>query len=120
MRAKPETRYPLIVSSMQTYSKPKDSEELCWYPILLTIFEKSPNLQVVLSQLEDEIYPMSWIGSRAETMVKRFALFIELSEHPNSEIRDWAVRQHQKLERAVQVEHESELKEHQDRFERFG
>lgn len=115
----PETRYPSIVSSMQMYLKPKDSEELCWHPILPTIFAQSPNLQAVLSQLENEIYPMSWSGSRADAMAKRFTLFIKLSEHPNSEIRDWAIIQHQKLQHAIQAERERELKENRERFERF-
>lgn len=115
----PETRYLMIVSSMQMYSKPKDSENLCWHPILFTIFSKSPNIQAVLSQLENEIYPMSWSGSWADTIAKRLTLFDRLLEHPNSEIQDWAVMQHQKLQLAVQVEREHELKEHQKRFERF-
>jgi hypothetical protein len=55
----PATRYPLIVASMQMYSKSEDSDKLHWHPILKTIFEKSPNIQAVLSQLEREIYPMS-------------------------------------------------------------
>jgi len=115
----PEARYPLIVASMQMYSKSKDSEELCWHPILPTIFEKSTNVQAVLSQLANEIYPMSWNGSRADAMAKRFPLFTQLFEHPNSEIRDWAAAQNQKLELALQVERERELKENQARFERF-
>lgn len=115
----PERRYPLIVSSTQMYSKPKDSEELCWHPMLFIIFSKSPNLQIVLSQLESEIYPVSWSGSLADAMAKRLTLLAMLFEHPNSEIRDWAVMQHQKLQHAVQVERERELKENQERFERF-
>ncbi len=115
----PETRYPLIVSSMQMYSKSKDSDELCWHPILSTIFEKSPNIQAVLSQLEKEVYPMSWSGSRADAIARRFSLFTQLFEHPDPDIRDWAVLQNQKLEIAVQVERERELKENQARFERF-
>jgi hypothetical protein len=89
------------------------------HPILHAVFEKSPNLQAVLSQLENEIYPMSWSGSRAEAMAKRLTLLTKLSEHPNLEIRDWAIIQHQKLQLAVEVEREHELKEHQERFERF-
>ena len=115
----PETRYSLIVSSMQMYLNLKGSDELRWHPILPTIFEKSPNIQAVLSQLEKEIYPMSWSGSRADAMAKRFSLFIQLLEYPNLIIRDWAVAQNQKLELAVQVERERELKENQGRFERF-
>ncbi|MGB0385042.1 MAG: hypothetical protein ACPGWR_09485 [Ardenticatenaceae bacterium] len=114
-----ERRYPLMVSSMLTYSKSKDSEELHWQPILKTIFEKSPNLQAVLSQLEHEIYPMSWSGSRAEAMAKRLPLLAKLFEHPNLKVRDWAKRQHKKLQHAIQRERESELRENQERFERF-
>ena len=115
----PEARYPLIVSSMQIYLKPKDSEELCWHPILPIIFEAQSDVQEVLSRLENEIYPMSWSGSLADTMAKRLTLFTQLFGHPNSVIRDWAITQHQKLERAVQVEREREMKENQERFERF-
>ncbi len=115
----PKRRYALIVASMQMYSKPKDSEELRWHLILKTIFEKTPDIQAVLSQLEKEIYPMSWSGSQADALARRFSLFAQLLGHPNSEVRDWAVVQHQKLELAVQVERESELKENQARFERF-
>ena len=63
----PETRYPLIVSSMQLYSKPKDSEDLRWHPILSTIFEKSPNLQVVLLQLESEILRIQFLLHKMES-----------------------------------------------------
>ncbi len=115
----PETRYPRIVSSMQMYSKPKDSEELHWHPIMSTIFEKASHLQAVLSQLETGIHPMSWSGSLADALAKRFPLFAKLSEHPNLEIRDWAIRQQQELNRVVQVERERELKENQARFEKF-
>jgi hypothetical protein len=115
----PGTRFPLIVSSMQMYSKSSDSEQLCWHPILQSIFEKSPNIQAILSQLENEIYPMSWSGSLANAMAKRFSLFTQLLEHPNSEIRDWAVAQNQKLEVSVKVQREHELKQNQDRFEKF-
>jgi hypothetical protein len=115
----PEIRYPLIVSAMQMYSKSKDSEELIWRSMLFIIFEKALNLQTVLSQLEKEIYPMSWSGSRADAMSKRLALFTQLSEHPNRKIREWAILQHQKLRLAIQVQRERELKENQERFERF-
>jgi len=115
----PEIRYPLIVSSMQMYSKPKDSEGLCWDPILPTIFEKAPNTQAVLSQLEKEIYPMSWSGSKADTIAKRFTLFTDWHEHPNAAVREWAGIQNQKLQLAVQAQRERELKENQEMYERF-
>lgn len=115
----PAARYPLIVSSMQTYSKPKDSEELFWEPILSSIIEKSPNIKSVLSQLESEIYPMSWSGSRADAMAKRLPLLRKLFKHPNSEVQEWAVKQHQKLQIAVENQRAFELKENQERFERF-
>lgn len=115
----PAVRYPLIVSSVQTYSKSKDSEELYWEPVVFSIIEKAPNIKSVLSQLESEIYPMSWSGSRAETMAKRLPLLKKLSKHSNSVVQEWAVEQYQKLQIAVEKEHALELKENQDRFERF-
>lgn len=115
----PETRYPLIVSSMQTYYKPEESEELRWRPILFTILEKAPILKAVLTQIEKEIYPTSWSGSLANTLAKRLTLFTQLSEHSNIEIRDWAIMQLQKLEVAVREQRERESKKNQERFERF-
>jgi hypothetical protein len=52
-------------------------------------------------------------------MAKRLSLLAKLFEHPNSQIRDWAIKQHQKLQLAFQAEREQELKENQERFERF-
>lgn len=115
----PEIRYPQMVSSMQMYSKPKGSEELSWHPILSIIFVKSPNIETVLSHLENEIYPMSWSGSRADAMAKRLPLLRKLFKHPNSKIQDWAVEQHQKLQIEVENQRAFELKENQERFERF-
>jgi len=115
----PEIRYPLMVSSMQMYSKPKDSKDLCWHPILLTIFEKAPSVHAVLSQLEKEIVPMSWSGSRADAMAKRLNLFTALYEHPNATVKEWAETQHQMLQVAVQVQREHEAKENRENYERF-
>lgn len=115
----PTARYPLIVSSLQTYSKSKDSEELYWEPIVFSIFEKSPNIKAVLSQLESEIYPMSWSGSRAEGMAKRLPLLEKLFKHSNSVVREWAIEQHQKLQIEVENQRAFELKKNQERFERF-
>lgn len=115
----PGIRYQLIVSSMQIYIKLKDSKEVVWLPILSTIIENAPNLQALLSTLEGKIYPMSWGGSRADALAKRLPLFTKLSEHPNPEVRDWATGQYQKLEKKIQEEREYEIKEYQERFERF-
>lgn len=116
----PETRYPLIVSPVQTYSSSeRDLEELRWQPIFFAILSKAPDLQAVLSQLEYEFYPMVWSGSRADAMEKRLVLLAELSSHQKSEIREWAKIQFQKLQQAIQIERNHELKENQARFERF-
>lgn len=115
----PEIRYPLLVASMQMYFKPKEVEALSWHPIFWTILEKAPNLPNVLAQLENDFYPMSWSGSRAEARAKRLPLFAQLFEYPNPTVQEWAMAQHQKLERAVEAERKQELKESQERFERF-
>jgi len=104
---------------MQPYLKLKDTEELGWQPILFTILDKAPNLQTMLPQLEKEIYPTSWSGSYADVLVKRLTLFAKLFQHPNLEIRDWAIKQHQKLQLAIQAQRERESKENQERVERF-
>lgn len=115
----PEIRYPKIVSSMQTYSKQKEAEELQWKPIIYVLLEKSSNVQGILSRLSSSIHPMSWSGSYANTLEKRLVLFTVLFEYSNPTVRDWAKVQHGRLQQTIIKERENELKEHQARFERF-
>lgn len=114
----PETRYRQVVVSMQTYSKPKEPDELQWKPVIFSFLEKSPNVQAILSNLGSTIQPTGW-SSYADTLEKRLPLFTALFEHKNPIVRDWAKTQHLQLQRAVEKRRENELKENQARFQRF-
>ena len=112
-------RYIQLVSSVQTYWKPKESGELSWNPIVYSILEKASNVQEVLSRLQTTISPMSWSGSYADTMEKRLVLFASLYNHPNPMVRDWAKEQYPKLQCVIKEERKNELRRNQIRFERF-
>ena len=52
-------------------------------------------------------------------MAKRLPLLAKLFEYPNLKVRDWAKREHKKLQNYVQRERESESKKNKEKFERF-
>jgi hypothetical protein len=83
----PEDRYTLIASAIQAFSKSTETGKLEWKPVVYSIFEKAPDLSVVLEHLADAIRPRSWGGSLADIFQKRAVLFLSLYQHDNVEKR---------------------------------
>jgi hypothetical protein len=84
-----------------------------------SIFEKAPDLGVVLEHLADAIGPTSWSGSRADILQKRSVLFQSLYQHENAEIRAWARGQYSALQETVKREREWEERRNRERNESF-
>jgi len=103
-------RYPLIASAIQAFSESAETNGLAWKPIVYSIFEKAPDLSVVLEHLADAIVigPMSWTGSRASILQKRSVLFQSLYQHDNAEIRAWARDKYSVLQETIKREREWE------------
>jgi hypothetical protein len=116
----PEDRYPLIASVIQPFSESAETGRLVWKPIVYSVFENAPNLDVVLEHLADAIRPMSWSGSLADILRKRSVLFQSLYPHHNAEIRAWARGQYLALQEAIKRECEWEEQRHnRERNESF-
>ena len=103
-----EERYPLIVSTIQAFSKSAETNELAWKPIVYSIFRKAPDLGAVLDELADVIRPMGWSGSLADILQKRSVLFQSLYDHENAEIRAWAREQYSALQETIERQRERE------------
>lgn len=115
----PETRYPLISSVIKLFSQPTKANELKLKPVIHSIFNKAPDLPVVLQHLSKAISPRSWSGSLSEILLKRADVLKGLFEHDNIEIRTWAKDQHSTLLERIEWERESEERNEHSRNERF-
>jgi hypothetical protein len=115
----PENRFPLILSSIQTFSKSAETGALAWKQIVFSIFEKAPDLGRVLKHLADTITPMSWSGSRADILQERSVLFQDLCQHTNPDIRSWANGQYLALQETIKKDRESEEHDNRERNESF-
>jgi len=104
----PVDRYPLIVSAIQPFSESAETNELTLKPIIYTIFEKAPDLGIVLEELADAMRPMSWIGSFADHLNKWSVLLQILQQHDNAEISAWAKKQFEVLQEEIKKESEWE------------
>ena len=115
----PKNRYPLIASAIQAFSESAETSGLAWKRIVYSIFEKAPDLGVVLNHLANSIWPTSWSGSRADILQKRSVLFQSLYQHDNAEIRAWARGQYSALQEAIKREREVEERDNRERNESF-
>ena len=104
----PQKRYPLITSSIQTYTKSTEANGLAWRPIIYSIFEKAPDLGVIFENLADSMRPTAWSGSLADILQKRSVLFYDLIQHGNAEICAWAKGQYAALQETIKKERECE------------
>ena len=109
----PEDRYPIIASAIQAFSESEKTSKLEWKPIVYSIFEKAPDLRVVLERFANDIRPRGWSGSLADILQKRSNLFHSLYQHDNSEIRAWARSRYSALQETIK--RERELEEHGNR-----
>lgn len=114
-----ETRCLQLLSYLQPYGRPKDTDELSWKPVILSIIKKSPNVRAILAKIEKTIKPKSWSGSYADALEKRLVLFTALFNHSDPIVQDWAKKQHSQIQSIVEERRKNELKENKKRFERF-
>ncbi|MGE0684017.1 MAG: hypothetical protein AB7P69_24315 [Candidatus Binatia bacterium] len=115
----PTARYPLVASVIEAFEKSNDTDKLKWKPVVYAIFERAPNLGAVLEHLSDAIEPMAWSGSRADILQTRSALFQNLFQHDNAEIRAWSRSQYVALQEEIKREREWEERQNVERNERF-
>ncbi|HPG40257.1 MAG TPA: hypothetical protein PLP19_14585 [bacterium] len=116
----PDNNYPLITSVIELFKGSPENKELHWNPVLFTIFEKAPNLTIVLNQLADRIEPHSWSGSKVNILQPRAELIQKLCKNDNEEIRIWAEKQYSDLLKTIKdyTEYEKNIySKHDECFE---
>lgn len=115
----PETRYLLLASATKLFSRSIEKKELSINPIVYLLFNRVPNLTIILQYLSNSTTPMSWSGSLSEILLERAELLKELFVHENEEIRSWAKKQYTVLQNKAKDEHENEEKRNRLYNERF-
>ncbi|NOT05439.1 MAG: hypothetical protein HOP27_12655 [Anaerolineales bacterium] len=115
----PETRYPLLASVTKLFSISKETKEIGLNRTTYLLFNKAPNLTIVLQHLSKSAIPMSWSDSLAELLSKRAELLKELFQHENEEIKSWAKEQYSVLQREAKSAYEDEEKRNRFYNERF-
>jgi hypothetical protein len=117
----PENRYPFIASAIEPFSVSTEGGQLTWKPIVHSIFEKAPNLAIILEHFAYGIRrpSLSWNGSWTAIFQERSVPLQSLYQHNNAEIRIWARRQYQFLQEMAKREQESERSIYRQRNERF-
>lgn len=117
----PENRYPLIASVIRPFSVETEAGKLIWKPIVHFIFEKAPNLTIILEHFANGIrWPSSsWRGSWTTTFQERSVLLQALYQHNNPEISTWAKKQYQILQEIANREQEAERYINRKRNESF-
>ncbi len=115
----PSSRYALVASWMQAFSKSDETGKYEWKPFVYTIFDKAPVLEDVLKHLSDKFPPTSWSGSRADILQDRAVLYQGLCGHDNEKVAIWARNEHEKLQERIRKEREREDQENREQDERF-
>lgn len=113
----PTTRYPTLASAILPYRKNENLLE--WTPLALKIIANSPAPIVVLDELKANFRPWSWSGSLAEIMQNCLKLILDLKEHEDPMVVDWAYREEKIFEQEIRSERQSELLRESERNERF-
>ncbi|WP_150813109.1 LexA family protein [Pseudomonas fluorescens] len=112
-------RWAHIAPLLPAFESTPDGAGLQWSEKVLTLLKRAPKPIDVAKQLVDLLIPMSWSGSRAEAIKRRFPLLDELARvlgpaHAE-QIALWRSHHAQVVDREVR----RELEEHRARDERF-
>ncbi len=115
----PSSRYALVASWMQAFSKSDETGKYEWKPFVYTIFDKAPVVEEVLEQLADRLPFMSSVGSHADALQDHAVLYQDLYQHDNKKVADWAKSEYAKLQERIKQEREQEVRENREQNERF-
>jgi len=115
----PIIRYPFISSAIRPYKIGDKDERPEWTSLAKTIIVKSSDPLVILNEFKSSFRPMSWSGSRADIMRKRLCLLVDLKNHTDSVVSQWAISEEIKFEKEILMEEQSELKYNRSNDERF-
>ncbi len=115
----PSSRYVLIASWMQPFSKSDETGKYEWRSFVYTMFDKAPVLEDVLERLANKPGLMSWVSSRADALQDSAVLYQALCRNNNEKVAIWARNEHEKLQERIKQEREQEDQENREQNERF-
>jgi hypothetical protein len=115
----PSVRYPITAASITAYQPCEQDDMFEWTQLSLTIIDNAPDVIAVLNKLKSTIRPMSYRGSRSETMHKRLRLLSSLKSHKNPLVAEWACNAERDFEEEIRSVRTKEQESHRSRDERF-
>ncbi|MRN53801.1 hypothetical protein [Paenibacillus monticola] len=86
----PDTSYLVLAASIIPYRNTNENS-VGWTPLALEIINRAADPVAILEEFKPTVLPLTWSGSRLELMLRRFALFNELTLHQNDSIKEWAI-----------------------------
>ena len=91
----PIERYSIAITVLNLFEKNLKNKKLEWKTIFYYLLKKSPDLEVLLSQISEKLIPNYWSGSSFAFFLKeRQALLSELLNHENVIVKSWAKTQY--------------------------
>jgi len=115
----PAIRYPLAASIVLAFGHNAQSNERHWTDIALVLLEHAPDHINVLKQYIDQLYPMSWGGSRAAAWEANVRLLDTYATHPNAELAAFARSEYQRLKLEIDKMKQEEMAQMRIQNERF-
>ena len=111
----PETRYPIVSSTIIAHQKSEKKNRMEWTPLALRIINNSRNPISVLNKFKTSFMR----ESKAEIMQSCLCLILDLKEDENSLIAEWAFKTEKVFEKEILYTLEWQLKIKSKRNEFF-
>lgn len=115
----PETRYLLVATNMIPFRKNEEKDVLEWTPLALAFIARYPDPILILKEFSLALRPTSLDDSRADIMEPRLKLIIELKQHNNSDVANWALIEEKALVEEIKHDRQVERERKQEWDERF-
>lgn len=112
----PAVRYPLLSRSLSVFATKNYDDDDGLSPLFLEGLERSPDRAAFLSNNTAGMLPTGWSGNLSIILDKRREYFRSLADHPDSDVRSWAVEQITNLKQWADHEREREA-EREETFE---
>ena len=107
-KGKPIPRFLIIAGTVLTYQYSDELKKLVWRPIFYLLISESPDREVVLESIAQNLRPKMWSEPLSEVMRKRMPLYSELFHHKNEGIKNWAFQEHANLQIEIEKREEWE------------
>jgi hypothetical protein len=104
--AEPDDRYPKLAEEVRLYAKASDKAPLAWTPLAMSILEKAPNRKPVLDAYASRFRRGGRSGTLADELAPYLQLAIQLGNHPDDLLANWAKHMEKSLADQIEQEHQ--------------